>query len=136
MLLATERLQEGALLGGRYEIREIVGRGGMGTVYRALDSRLEIEVAIKELAEQPGMEEERQSAVQQFEREAKMLAQLRHPNLPRVTDYFVDGDNCYLAMEFIHGETLDDRLRNSPDERPPLVDALNWAVQLSDVLAY
>lgn len=161
--MGSERLEEGTLLSGRYEIQEIVGRGGMGTVYRARDRHLDIVVAVKEMNDRHATSEEREAAIRQFEREARILAQLSHPNLPRVTDYFVDGRRCYLIMEFIVGETLDARLRNatrldvpevmgprghsSPGERAhlpasarsaplPLLEVLDWAVQLADVLAY
>lgn len=134
--MASARLSEGAVLAERYEIQEVVGRGGMGTVYRALDRRIDATVAIKELAEQPGEEEEQESYAKQFEREAKLLASLRHQNLPRVTDYFVEGGRCYLVMEFIQGETLDSILRHDPGYPVPLTRALDWGVQISDVLCY
>src|SRR5262245_4625135 len=108
---STKILSEGLLLAGRYEIQEIVGRGGMGAVYRARDSRLDIVVAVKEMIERDAIPEEREAAVVQFEREAKFLGQLSHPNLPRVTDYFVEEERCYLIMEFIEGETLEARLQ-------------------------
>jgi len=158
--MATDRLEEGALLSGRYEILEIVGRGGMGTVYRARDSHLDILVAVKEMNDRHTTTEEREAAIHQFEREARTLAQLSHPNLPRVTDYFVEGRRCYLIMEFIVGETLDALLRrqagfrvqgseektaerrtpNAEHQAPtapfPLLDVLNLAIQLADVLAF
>src|SRR5262249_53910997 len=90
-----DQLADGLLLSGRYDILETVGRGGMGTVYRARDTRLDILVAVKEMHERAAAPEERQAAIQQFEREAKMLAQLSHPNLPRVTDYFSEEGRCY-----------------------------------------
>jgi tRNA A-37 threonylcarbamoyl transferase component Bud32 len=134
--MASERLAEGTLLGGRYEILEIVGKGGMGTVYRARDARLDITVAVKEMTERDGGAEERESAIRQFEREARLLAQLSHPNLPRVTDYFVEGDRWYLIMEFVQGTTLEAHLQEAAGAPLPLLDTLNRAVQVADVLAY
>lgn len=134
--MPSQRLYEGALLGSRYEILEIVGRGGMGTVYRARDSRLDTLVAVKEMAERYQTIEERESAARQFEREAKLLGQLHHPNLPRVTDYFVESDHCYLIMEFVTGETLDAQIRQNGAMGMPLPDVLSWGVQLAEVLVY
>ncbi len=134
--MATVRLAEGALLGERYEILSIVGRGGMGTVYRALDRRLETVVAVKELTEHGQDEEERAAGILQFEREARLLGQLTHPNLPRVTDYFVQDGRCYLVMQFVEGETLEALLKRANGEPLPLRDVLDWGVQLADTLAY
>jgi serine/threonine protein kinase len=132
----SSRLQEGSLLGGRYEILEIVGKGGMGTVYRARDNRLEIIVAVKEMQEKADTSHEQETAVRQFEREAKLLAQLTHRNLPRVTDYFVDGTRWYLIMEFINGSTLESKLREFEGQPLPLTDVLSWGIQLADVLDF
>lgn len=134
--MASERLVEGALLGGRYEILEIVGQGGMGTIYRARDQRLETVVAVKEMNERADTDEEQAAAVRQFEREAKLLAQLSHPNLPRVTDYFVEGSRWYLIMEFVNGVTLESLLRKAAGRPLPLMDVLHWGIQLADVLDY
>lgn len=130
------RLEPGAILTERYEILEVIGRGGMGTVYRARDARLDTIVAVKEMKEPFGTEEERAVTTRHFEREAKLLAQLSHPNLPRVTDYFIEDGRCYLIMEFIEGETLDSVLRRSPGTVLPLREVLSWGVQLADVLSY
>jgi tRNA A-37 threonylcarbamoyl transferase component Bud32 len=133
---ASERLEEGALLNGRYAILEVVGRGGMGRVYRALDTRLDITVAVKEMTERDLSPEDREMAVRQFEREAKLLGQLYHGNLPRVTDYFVEEEHCYLVMEFVVGRTIESLLRAAKGQAMPLVSVLDWAIQLSDVLTY
>lgn len=132
----TQRLERGALLGDRYEIEEIVGRGGMGTVYRARDRRLDTQVAVKEMRESHGEDETRESAVRQFEREAKLLAQLSHPHLPKVTDYFVHGERWYLIMEYVQGTTLDRLIREAAPEALPLDSVLKWGAQIADVLDY
>jgi len=108
----------------------------MGTVYRARDTRLEKIVAVKEMIERDIPLDEREIAVRQFEREARLLGQLSHPNLPRVTDFFVEADHCYLIMEFVEGRTLDSLMREHPHEPLPLVDVLNWGIALADVLGY
>ncbi|MEK7788047.1 MAG: protein kinase, partial [Chloroflexota bacterium] len=98
-------LELNTLLLGRYRILSELGRGGMGAVYRGQDENLGVEVAIKEnLVESLDFE-------RQFKREAKLLASLRHPGLPRVTDYFVlPGAGQYLVMDFIQGEDAKQRL--------------------------
>lgn len=134
--MGTERFQENRLLSGRYEFLEVIGRGGMGTVYRALDRRLDTIVAVKEMLERDLTPEDREAAVRQFEREAKLLGQLSHRNLPRVTDYFVEEDHCYLIMEFVEGKTLETLLREAGGLPLPLLSVLDWGVQLADVLDY
>ncbi|MGC8669470.1 MAG: serine/threonine protein kinase [Chthonomonadales bacterium] len=134
--MTTHTLEPGTLLQGRYRVEEAVGRGGMGAVYRAQDTRLDTTVAVKELLEQPGTPDQRELAVMQFKREARFLGQLSHPNLPKVTDYFVDDGRCYLVMEFIHGRTLEAVLRSNEGRALPLRQVLEWAMQLADVLHY
>lgn len=94
-------LENGHLLNHRYRILDILGQGGMGAVYRAVDENLDVTVAIKENSFQSD------DYARQFQREAKILAALRHPNLPRVFDYFViDQQGQYLVMDYIEGEDL------------------------------
>ncbi|GAP15201.1 serine/threonine protein kinase [Longilinea arvoryzae] len=98
-------LAPGTLLNERYRIVSILGQGGMGAVYRATDENLGIPVAVKEnlfLTDE---------YARQFQREASILASLRHPTLPRVGDYFQMGDQGqYLIMDFIDGEDLRQRI--------------------------
>lgn len=94
-------LEAGTLINNRYRILEILGKGGMGAVYRAMDENLGLEVALKENL----FTSEEYS--RQFWREATILANLRHPNLPRVTDHFViENQGQYLVMDYIEGEDL------------------------------
>jgi serine/threonine protein kinase len=89
----------------RYRILEVIAVGGMGSIYRALDESLNIEVALKE-----NLFSSHESA-RQFHYEAKILANLKHPNLPRVTDHFsIPDQGQYLVMDFIYGEDLKDRI--------------------------
>jgi serine/threonine protein kinase len=94
-------LENGFLLNNRYRILDILGQGGMGAVYRAVDENLDVTVAVKENS---FFSEE---YARQFQREAQVLASLRHPNLPRVFDYFViDQQGQYLVMDYIAGDDL------------------------------
>ena len=122
-------LERGALLNKRYRMLEILGQGGMGSIYRAVDENLGVNVAVKE-----NMFTTEEYA-RQFRREAVILASLRHPNLPRVTDHFViEGQGQYLIMDYIEGEDLRERLDREvilPDEDVVILgaaicDALNY----------
>jgi Tol biopolymer transport system component len=98
-------LERGTLLIGRYRIVEVLGQGGMGSVYRAMDENLGVEVAVKDNLFTT------EEYARQFRREAQILASLRHPNLPRVTDHFViNGQGQYLVMDYIEGEDLRQRM--------------------------
>ncbi|MGV9775089.1 Stk1 family PASTA domain-containing Ser/Thr kinase [Streptosporangium sp. NPDC003464] len=98
----------GKLLDGRYRVESRIARGGMATVYLALDIRLDRTVAVKvmhrSLAEDPAF-------VRRFIGEAKSVASLSHPNVVHVFDQGTDGDNVYLSMEYVPGRTLRDVLR-------------------------
>lgn len=122
-------LETGTLINQRYRVTEILGQGGMGSVYRAVDENIGLEVALKENL---FMSDE---YARQFHREAVILASLRHPNLPRVTDHFViPGQGQYLVMDFIEGEDLRqrmDRERTISEEEVVIIgaaicDALNY----------
>lgn len=116
-------------LQGRYRVVRQLGRGGMGTVYEAKALRLNATVALKETH----FTEERLR--KQFEREAQLLANLRHPALPRVIDHFDESDGLYLVMDFVEGDDLWEMLkkRGAPF---PAADVLKWAGQLLDALEY
>ena len=95
----------GSLLNGRYKILEILGQGGMGSVYRAMDENLTVSVAVKENLFTTD------DYSRQFRLEASILANVRNEHLPRVTDYFILGeDGQYLVMDFINGEDLRQRM--------------------------
>ena len=101
-------LRAGDVLHERYKIADQVGQGGMGSIYQAEDLRLEGRLcAIKEVQGDPSLPPEaQQQAREQFYREAKVLARLDHPNLPKVSDYFSEGDRDYLVMDFVAGRDL------------------------------
>lgn len=116
------------ILKERYKIISKLGTGGMGAVYLAHDKKLMIDVAVK-VNFNPSPE-----AVDQFLQEARLLASLRHANLPRVTDYFVMGSEQFLVMDFIPGDDLGRLLKVQGVQ--PLQDVLNWADQLCSALDY
>ena len=96
---------------GHYEILSSLGAGGMGEVYRARDTKLGREVAIKLLLEEVSTDPERMA---RFEREAKVLASLNHSNIATLYGYEADGNTQYLVMELVEGETLADAIERGP----------------------
>jgi serine/threonine protein kinase/Tol biopolymer transport system component len=122
-------LERDTLLHKRYRIRENLGQGGMGSVYRAVDENLGLEVAVKENLFTT------EEYARQFRLEAVILANLRHPNLPRVSDHFVvAGEGQYLIMDFIDGEDLRQRMERVgvlPEDEVVQVGAA-----MCDALAY
>ncbi|MGQ9803462.1 MAG: serine/threonine-protein kinase [Anaerolineae bacterium] len=128
-------LTPGQIIHNRYRIARLIGTGGMGAVYRAWDLTLNVPVAVKEMVPQPGIDSHTLAQLRtQFHHEAQVLAGLSHPHLPRVTDFF-EWDGCsYLVMDFIEGESLEQRiLRQGP--LPP-TQVGQWGIQLLDALAF
>jgi len=117
-----------SILNNRYKIIRKLGQGGMGAVYEAYDQTLETQVAVKTNFNPA------QESVAQFLQEARLLASLKHPNLPRVTDYFVIGSEQFLVMDFIPGDDLGKR--SKPGQMMAVEDVLAWSLKLSDALSY
>ena len=121
-------INPGTVLQDRYLIEKRIGEGGMGAVYLATDQRFDNFVAIKETFYS---DEEFGEA---FEREAKILNGLLHPVLPHVSDYFSEGDEFYLVMQFIEGEDASEILKR--EGAFPVRDVLRWTDNLLDALDY
>lgn len=122
-------LKQGELLLERYRIVEVLGHGGMGSIFRAVDENLGLEVAVKENLFTID------DYARQFRREATILANLRHANLPRVSDHFsLEDQGQYLIMDYIEGEDLQERLeRMGPFEEEEVVFI---GASICDALAY
>ena len=131
-------LPKGAILQDRYEILKVLGLGGMGAVYQARDLRFTGVArfcAVKEMTSTTPDPHVRRLAIQNFEREANILATLNHPAIPKIYDYFTEGIRSYLVLEYIEGEDLEAMLGES--EHMLAVDqVVNWAIQICDVLSY
>ena len=122
-------LQAGQTINNRYRVVKLLGQGGFGAVYRAWDSNLRKPCAVKEnLDISP-------EAQRQFNREATVLANLSHPNLPRVTDYFtIEDQGQYLVMDFVEGEDLATLIQRQGEI--PVAQAITWIGQVADALSY
>jgi len=104
---------------GRYEIRSLLGAGGMGMVYRARDARLDRDVAIKVLPEGFAQDPD---AVARFQREGKAVASLSHPHIRAIYDIATDQGTLFAVMEYLEGETLAVRIKRG---------ALSWQETVS-----
>src|ERR1700693_3597055 len=113
---------------GSYEILSAIGAGGMGEVYQAHDTKLGRDVAIKVLPEAFAHDPERLS---RFQREAKMLAALNHPNIATIHGLEQSGGTSYLVMELVSGETLAEKVKAGP---LGIEEALKIAVQIAEAL--
>jgi eukaryotic-like serine/threonine-protein kinase len=116
---------------GSYEVLELIGAGGMGEVYRARDTRLHRDVALKVLPDARRLDSE---ALQRFEREARLLASLNHPNIATLHGLETADGVQALVMELVDGETLEDRLVRATGRSLPLGEALHVAKQMADAL--
>src|SRR5207247_2214117 len=115
---------------GRYELEEVVGHGGMSSVYRAHDSLLERYVALKVLHQQYNEDED---FVERFKREARSVAQLAHPNIVTVIDRGEQDGRQYIVFEFVEGENLKDLVAHGA---LPVRDALGLILQVGYALAF
>ncbi len=133
----TGLLPPQTLLQDRYLIVEKLGQGGMAAVYKVRDEskRGAPLRAIKEMSQAALKESERAQAIENFQAEAELLKTLDHPNLPKFYEQFQEEDRYYLVMEYIEGETLEDRLERAGKGLPE-GDVLEWARQLCSVLTY
>ncbi|MEQ8171031.1 MAG: SUMF1/EgtB/PvdO family nonheme iron enzyme [Candidatus Eremiobacterota bacterium] len=130
----TGILSTGTILVNRYEVINLIKSGGMGAVYKVRDHRMLELCAIKELIATFSTEEQQEYSLKRFNEEGKMLANLNHANLPRVTDLFIERGRYYLVMDFIDGKDLDTILK----ERKKLSteETLTYTLQILDVLDY
>lgn len=132
----TGNLSTGAVLQERYQIVKVIGRGGMGAVYLALDLRLNKRyVAVKEMSTRAISSGNIQDAVEAFKKEAAILSNLKHPFLPAISDFFSEGESkWYLVMDYIDGENLATVLKKNG--KIPQDKVMTWARELGNILDY
>ncbi len=128
----------GTILQERYQVDRVVGLGGMGAVYRVRDLHFQATVKWRALKEMiikfaDNFDQERRKLT--FEREANLLADLEHPAIPKVHDFFYAAHRAYLVLEYINGKDLEAVLSESDDFLDEQLVG-NWAIQLCDVLHY
>ncbi|GHO87683.1 protein kinase domain-containing protein [Dictyobacter formicarum] len=134
---STGVLTRGQRLRERYHILSLIGRGGMGAVYKAEDSALgQRLVAIKEMSMGAIYPQEVTEAAENFKQEALMLAKLQHANLPSIYDHFSENGRWYLVMSYIEGESLEHELEKSPSGKLAMHDVLQIGIELCNVLDY
>lgn len=126
---ATTMLAPDTILQSRYRVVRQLGKGGMGAVYEAIDLRLGHSVALKQTLTSD------EEQWKQFEREARMMAWLNHPVLPRVSDYFTEGHRAFFVMQFVEGHDLAEIIAQQPGPMPRNA-VVAWADQLLDALIY
>jgi serine/threonine protein kinase len=125
------------LLKNRYEILGLLGTGGMGAVYKVADRDRQGKVlAAKELRSDGLSPIQAQEALSQFQTEARILARLTHPNLPKVHAYFSLPGKHYIVMEYVKGKTLDTILRSSKGRPVDERLALSWALQICRAMQF
>lgn len=132
------QLQPGITLVDRYLIQEVIGVGGMGSVYRARDLHFPNAVklvAVKEMINQARDPLVRQTIVQNFEREANILVTLNHPSIPRIFDYFTYDERSYLVIEYVPGKDME-ALMAEHKEGFSEDQIISWGIELCDVLEY
>jgi serine/threonine protein kinase len=120
----------GSRIAGRYDVQDLLGRGGMGDMYRGIDVETNELVAIKLLHED--IVEENPGIVDCFEREGEALRQLDHPNIVNILDTVEEDGKHYLVMEYVSGGSLRDLI--DEQSRLPLQTVLNIALDLADAL--
>ena len=135
-----EPLPPGLVLHERYAIRQLLARGGMGSIYLAEDQRLPGRLcAVKEVEHDSALSEALHTeSREQFFREASVLARLDHPNLPKVSDYFSEGRRDYLVMDYVPGQDLKSLVDQAAarGQRLAYTDVLEWSDQILDSLSY
>lgn len=133
--IGTGRLPPQTMLRKQFIILKTIGRGGMAAVYQASDTRKNRIVAIKEMSQENLSPEELRESLDSFKREADLLQKLKHPNLPHVYEHFSEHGRHYLVMDYIDGETLEQKLLAAKAPLPETA-VLGWARQLCDALGY
>lgn len=119
------------ILQNRYQLLEVIGKGGMGVVYKAWDRETSEHCAVKKLMWKPGNQD---AAARQFQREAEMLFGLEHINLPKFRDFFRDDQGLYLVMDYVEGTDLKKLVETCGYQNEARV--IGWLKQLCRVLAY
>ncbi|MDQ7839342.1 MAG: SUMF1/EgtB/PvdO family nonheme iron enzyme [Thermodesulfobacteriota bacterium] len=127
------RVPDGVLLKDRFRIDGILGEGGMGRVYEVFDLSFKGKAALKEMLIGASTAQELKEAQERFIRESNLLLKLKHPKIPNIFDFFTIESRCFIAMEYIEGETLSEYLQKHPKlDEDKIVEI---GLQICDILA-
>ena len=125
--------QVGTVIDGKYEILKQIGKGGMSTVYLAMDKRLNKQWAVKEIRKSSSGKNE-EIVINSLLAEANLMKRLDHPTLPRIVDIIDNGSTLYIIMDYIEGESLDKILKEYGPQPEEVV--IDWAMQICDAFSY
>lgn len=129
-------LRKGTIVGNRYRILRLIGEGGAAHVYLVEHSDLGTPHALKQQTLDQQEEGLPEVTVESAQREARFLSNLSHPSLPKVTDFFREGDDVYLVMDYIEGINLKEKMDAQGEKPCDIMQVVRWGVQICDVLSY
>ncbi len=125
-----------SLQNGRYELKNKIGSGGMGCVFLATDTRMKCQVVVKEMFNMSVDPEENAYMEKRFQEEARTLFKLKHPYLPKVTDFFTENNNMYMIMEYVEGENFETVIEKRKNNQISIVEFNAWMGESIDILSY
>lgn len=125
-----------SLQNGRYKLKNKIGSGGMGCVFLADDTRMKCRVVVKEMFNMSVDPEENAYMEKRFQEEARTLFKLKHPYLPKVTDFFTENNNMYMIMEYVEGENFETVIEKRKDKQISLEEFNAWMAESIDILSY
>ena len=136
-MMENKWLSPGDVLDNRYRITQLIKAGGMGAVYQAQDSFLDHKIcAVKQMLERFDSPSERRQCINQFLSEIQVLAALRHPNIPKIYDHFMEKGAFYFVMDFIQGVDLSSKVKHEGNPGLAYPQVVEWMIQVLSALEY
>ena len=124
------------LQNGRYKLKNKIGSGGMGCVFLATDTRMKCQVVVKEMFNMSVDPDENAYMEKRFQEEARTLFKLKHPYLPKVTDFFTENNNMYMIMEYVEGENFETVILKRKDKGITINEFNDWMDESIDIISY
>lgn len=125
-----------SLQNGRYQLKNKIGSGGMGCVFLATDTRMKCQVVVKEMFNMSVDPDENAYMEKRFQEEARTLFKLKHPYLPKVTDFFTENNNMYMIMEYVEGENFETVIEKRKNNQISMDEFNAWMEESIDILSY